>query len=137
MLVPVVVMVAVGMGVALAPGLADDAEHAAARFVDTAAYAEQVIDGVGADAAVEPEAEHHGYTGVIVASIATTVVSAGVTAPLIARRRLPQGAAAVLGYENTAAAPLRAGGLRPHRRLHRLAHSRGSDVRGILASVVR
>ena len=108
MLVPVVVMVAVGMGVALAPGLADDAEHAAARFVDTAAYAEQVIDGVAADAVVEPEAEHHGYTGVIVASMSTTVVSVGVTALLMARRRLPQGAAAVLGYMNRAAAPLRA-----------------------------
>ena len=108
MLVPVVVMVAVGMGVALAPGLADDAEHAAARFVDTPAYAEQVIDGVAADAVVEPEAEHHGYTGVIVASVSTTVVSVGVTALLMARRRLPQGAAAVLGYVHRAAAPLRA-----------------------------
>ena len=97
-----------GWGWRSSPGLADDAEHAAARFVDTPAYAEQVIDGVAADAVVEPEAEHHGYTGVIVASVATTVVSAGVTALLMARRRLPQGAEAVLGYVNRAAAPLRA-----------------------------
>ena len=108
MLVPVVVMVAVGMGVALAPGLVDDAERAAARFVDTPAYTEQVIDGVAADADVEPEAEHHGYTAAIVAGVSTPVISVGVTTLLMARRRLPQRAAAVLEYVHRAVAPLRA-----------------------------
>ncbi len=140
MLVPVVVMVAVGMGVALVPGLADDAEHAAARFVDTPAYAEQVIDGVATDAVVEPEAEHHGYTGVIVASVSTIVVSGGVTALLIGTAPVAAGSSGGAGVRDQGGRPAPRRALRPHRRLHRLAHRRGGDVRrdtGLRRSLTR
>ena len=108
MLVPVVVMVALGMGIALAPGLVEGTEHAAARFVDTPAYGDQVIDGIAAGPAVELEAEHHGYAAAIMASVATAVVSVAVTALLMGRRWLPRGAAVLLEHVNRAAAPLRA-----------------------------
>jgi multicomponent Na+:H+ antiporter subunit D len=108
MIAPIVVMVVVGMVVALAPGLADGVEHAAARFVDSPAYAERVIDGVGSPAPVESEPEHHGLVPAVLAALATSVVSIAVTVLLITRRRLPHNAAVLVRLGSTVVAPLRA-----------------------------
>ena len=50
MVVPIAVLVVVGLGAALMPGLVDGTERAAARFVDAPAYAARVIDGAAGTA---------------------------------------------------------------------------------------
>ena len=108
MLVPIVALVVVGMGVALTPGLASGVEHAAARFVDSTAYAMHVIEGVGEPSAVEPELEVHISAGAIAASVATTVVGVGGAVLLMERRRVPRGVATILrAVSTTVVSPVR------------------------------
>ena len=107
MLVPIVVLVGVGMLVALTPGLADGVEHAAERFVDSAAYAELVVNGTAAGEAPEPEPADHGSTGAVVASVATAVVSVGAALLIMARRRLPQSGGRAFDFANRVVSPLR------------------------------
>jgi multicomponent Na+:H+ antiporter subunit D len=107
MLVPIVVLVVIGLGVALTPGLARGTEHAAARFVDAEAYAEHVIEGAGGAPDAEPEPGSGLSVDALVASLATSVVSIGTAWVLLERRRLPRALAAGVGAVRAALAPLR------------------------------
>jgi multicomponent Na+:H+ antiporter subunit D len=104
MLVPIVVLVALGWFIALTPGLAHGAERAAAHFVDSSSYAQRVIAGTPLPEPIVPTFEVS--AGAVVAAVATMLVSVGVTLLLLERRRIPRGSqvAHALG---TAMNPLR------------------------------
>jgi multicomponent Na+:H+ antiporter subunit D len=89
MLLPIVVLVVLGMGVGLAPGLASGAEHAAARFTDSTRYAAAVIDGASVPATVSSPESIGVSAGAVAAGILTTLVAVGLALVLIERRRLP------------------------------------------------
>jgi multicomponent Na+:H+ antiporter subunit D len=88
MVLPIAVMVVVGMGLGFTPGLTRGVEDAAARFIDTSAYAAEVIDGVSFHPA-SPDGRTGVPAGAVAAGIATTIVALGVALALIGRRRLP------------------------------------------------
>ncbi len=108
MVVPIAVLVVVGLGAALTPGLVDGTERAAARFVDTPAYAARVIDGAAELPDPEPERAFHVSGAAIVAGVATTALAASVFLVQLGRRRLPPRlAAAARAVNSTVLSPLR------------------------------
>jgi multicomponent Na+:H+ antiporter subunit D len=88
MLLPIVVLIVLGMGLGLAPGLTRGIEDAAARFTDSATYAAVVIDGASLPSAAPPESVGVS-AGPVAAGLITMLVAIGVALVLVERRRLP------------------------------------------------
>ena len=108
MLVPIAVLVVVGWGVTLMPGLVAGVERAASRFVDAPAYADRVIDAAAGTPDTVPGPAFQITGAAVVASVATTVVSVGAVLVVLGRRRLPRGiAAAVRAASRPLVDPLR------------------------------
>ena len=128
MLVPIAVLVLVGLGVAFAPRVVDGVEQAAARFVDTPAYAERVIDGVpGAGQVGEPELDVS--AGAVVAELGDDRARRRRDLPppvLAPAPAAPRGRVAP-GESGRPRPPVAA--LGSHRRLHRVAHLWHGPVR--------
>jgi multicomponent Na+:H+ antiporter subunit D len=107
MLVPIAVLVAVGLGLALVPHLVDGVERATLRFVDAPAYASRVIDGAAGSPHREAESTFHVTGTAVAASIATTIVALAAAALALARRRLPRAVMGAARRGSTVLAPLR------------------------------
>jgi multicomponent Na+:H+ antiporter subunit D len=88
MFVPIVVLVVIGAGVGLLPGLIRTAESAAERFVATSEYAAHVIDATPLTASPAPVSTGTSL-GAVMAAGATVVVAVGVALAMIQRRRVP------------------------------------------------
>jgi multicomponent Na+:H+ antiporter subunit D len=89
MLAPIAVLVVLGWGLALVPGLVDGTQRAAARFVDSATYAQRVIAG-SAQPPSPAVPTFEVSTGALVVALATTAVSIGATLLILQRHRLPR-----------------------------------------------
>jgi len=108
MLVPAVVLLALGLGVGFAPGFAEAARSAAAGFTDRPAYAAAVLDGVATPTravASEPSAEASSYVNAALSLGGAGVLAAG--ALLLPGRVRRQRGGPVLRWAGGAVAGLR------------------------------
>jgi multicomponent Na+:H+ antiporter subunit D len=87
MFIPAVLLLAAGLALGLVPGLATDAQHAAAHFQDQRGYATAVLDGKEIPAATG-ESEHPTLTGRAYGVI-STAAAVGLAALALFRKRLP------------------------------------------------
>jgi multicomponent Na+:H+ antiporter subunit D len=85
--VPPAVLLAIGLGVGLVPGLAGNAEAAASRFIDQGGYIHNVLFGTAPAGAAVPVVPPSGSS--VVYGIASAVGAVAVAAAGLWRRRLP------------------------------------------------